>query len=144
MGAKQAPSVSGSRLGGDSGTCFLEGFPGGLKLLYAESRLSGWLQNDRLAGKQLIDCRSKHRQHVLRNYQSAMAVCMNEVAFADLEEAFDPAANTAYAAALLRSLFRTTGSWIYAVQKYHSGKYRNNYRYRLRVMRLWSQLRGRR
>lgn len=65
-------------------------------------------------------------------------------AFETLEEAFDPAANTAYAARLLRSLFGTTRSWIHAVQRYHSGKFRNNYRYRMRVMKLWSQLRGRR
>ncbi len=65
-------------------------------------------------------------------------------AFASLHDAFDPGTNAAYAAALLRTLFRRTGSWIYAVQTYHSGKFRNNFPYRQRVMTLWRQLRGRR
>ena len=65
-------------------------------------------------------------------------------AFDSLHDAFDPAINAGYAAGLLRALFRQTGSWIYAVQKYHSGKFRNNFPYRQRVMTLWSQLRGRR
>lgn len=65
-------------------------------------------------------------------------------AFGSLEEAFDPAANAAYAASLLRALFHRHKSWIFAVQKYHSGKFRNNFRYRQRVMKLWAQLRGRR
>lgn len=65
-------------------------------------------------------------------------------AFDSLDEAFDPAANAAYAASLLRALFHRHKSWIFAVQKYHSGKFRNNFGYRQRVMTLWSQLRGRR
>lgn len=64
-------------------------------------------------------------------------------AFADLDAAFDPAANARYAARHLRALFRETGSWPYAVSLYHNGKFHMNRQYRIRVMKVWSQLRGR-
>ena len=41
-------------------------------------------------------------------------------AFNSLEDAFDPASNTAYAARFLSSLRDTTGSWAAAVAAYHS------------------------
>lgn len=41
-------------------------------------------------------------------------------AFATLDEAFDPAANTAYAARFLTSLYRETRDWPLAVASYHS------------------------
>ncbi len=41
-------------------------------------------------------------------------------AFASLEQAFDPAANAAYAARFLQSLFAQTGSWPLAAAAYHS------------------------
>ncbi len=63
-------------------------------------------------------------------------------AFETLEEAFDPAANTAYAARLLRSLYNRHRSWVFAVALYHSPKYKHSFRYRQRVMRTWAALRG--
>jgi hypothetical protein len=41
-------------------------------------------------------------------------------AFPDLEQAFDPADNAAYAGRLLLDLFRSTGSWPRAAAAYHS------------------------
>ncbi len=41
-------------------------------------------------------------------------------AFASLEQAFDPAANAAYAAHFLQTLFDQTGSWPHAAAAYHS------------------------
>lgn len=64
-------------------------------------------------------------------------------AFADLDAAFDPAANAGYAARHLRALFRQAGSWPSAVSLYHNGKFHMNRQYRIRVMKVWSQLRGR-
>lgn len=64
-------------------------------------------------------------------------------AFADLDAAFDPAINSGYAARHLRALFRQSGSWPYAVSLYHNGKFHMNRQYRIRVMTVWSQLRGR-
>lgn len=63
-------------------------------------------------------------------------------AFADLDAAFDPATNAAFAARFLRSLFQDTGSWMHAVARYHSSIYRNNRQYMIRVMKTWRQLGG--
>jgi hypothetical protein len=63
-------------------------------------------------------------------------------AFPDLEAAFDPATNAAFAARFLRSLFQDTGSWMHAVARYHSSIYRNNRQYMIRVMTTWRQLGG--
>jgi len=41
-------------------------------------------------------------------------------AFASLDEAFDPASNTAYAARFLNALYAASGSWLQAVAAYHS------------------------
>lgn len=64
-------------------------------------------------------------------------------AFSDLDAGFDPATNATYAARHLRALFRETGSWGNAVSLYHNGKFRVNRQYRIRVMKVWNQLRGR-
>ncbi len=63
-------------------------------------------------------------------------------AFADLDAAFDPATNAAFAARFLRSLFQDTGSWMHAVARYHSSIYRNNRQYMIRVMKTWRRLGG--
>jgi hypothetical protein len=58
-------------------------------------------------------------------------------AFADLNEAFDPAANVAYAAFFLKNLAAEQGSWAKAVARYHSAnpsRYRN---YRAKVHKAW-------
>jgi hypothetical protein len=59
-------------------------------------------------------------------------------AFADLEEAFDPRANVAYAARYLRSLFEERGSWPAAAGRYHSATPEFFERYRDRVMQIWA------
>lgn len=51
-------------------------------------------------------------------------------AFPSLNEAFDPAANIAYAVSFLEALYRETGSWETASTRYHSAtpEYANRYR----------------
>ena len=62
-------------------------------------------------------------------------------AFADLETAFDPAANAAYAARFLAALNHQTGSWT-AAARYHSATPKFARPYRARVIRLWNESRG--
>lgn len=59
-------------------------------------------------------------------------------AFTDLEQAFDPSANAAYAAGFLARLFAETGSWHRAVGRYHSATPEFGRRYRLKVIALWN------
>jgi hypothetical protein len=63
-------------------------------------------------------------------------------AFDDLNEAFDPAANVAYAAKFLRSLYQEAGSWPQAAMRYHSATPGIGAPYRDRVMALWNQRQG--
>jgi len=58
-------------------------------------------------------------------------------AFASLDEAFDPVANTRYAARFLRDLYAETGSWQDATMRYHSATPELGIPYRDRVMALW-------
>jgi len=58
-------------------------------------------------------------------------------AFASLDQAFDPAANTAYAARFLRALYLQTGSWPAAAAAYHSQTPGIGEPYRDRVMAVW-------
>jgi hypothetical protein len=63
-------------------------------------------------------------------------------AFANLNQAFDPVANVAYAASYLRSLRYEEGSWSKAVARYHSadpGRYKQ---YRMKVHVAWRQERA--
>jgi hypothetical protein len=64
-------------------------------------------------------------------------------AFADLDEAFDPQANVAYATGFLKQLFEQKRSWITAVGNYHSATPEFHFRYREKVMKLWSDERRR-
>jgi hypothetical protein len=64
-------------------------------------------------------------------------------AFADLEEAFDPAANVAYAAAFLKALRNDKGSWAKAVAHYHSATPERYIRYRTKVFAAWRDERRR-
>lgn len=57
-------------------------------------------------------------------------------AFATLEDAFDPAANVAYAAAFLSELAGRTGSWFAAIGRYHSSTPDHGRRYRAKVLRI--------
>lgn len=59
-------------------------------------------------------------------------------AFRDLETAFDPAANVAYAAQYLRSLYRLQGSWAKAVERYHSSDDGRREEYREKVLEFWN------
>lgn len=63
-------------------------------------------------------------------------------AFADLETAFDPLANAAYAAAFLATLREEAGSWEGAVERYHSRDPDRGRSYRERVFKLWAKLGG--
>ncbi|MCB1885919.1 MAG: transglycosylase SLT domain-containing protein [Geminicoccaceae bacterium] len=63
-------------------------------------------------------------------------------AFRDLEEAFDPAANLAYAAGFLVRLKGETGSWEDAVARYHSADPARGPGYREKVYRHWASLEG--
>jgi hypothetical protein len=58
-------------------------------------------------------------------------------AFADLDQAFDPAANAAYAARFLRALFAETGDWQLAAAAYHSRTPGLGADYALLVMAAW-------
>jgi hypothetical protein len=60
------------------------------------------------------------------------------VAFASLEEAFDPVANATYAARFLRALYVREGSWEAAVAAYHSATPEHGLPYRDRVFAAWS------
>lgn len=64
-------------------------------------------------------------------------------AFADLEEAFDPAANVAYAASFLKALREDKGSWAKAVAHYHSATPERHTRYRAKVFAAWRDERRR-
>ncbi len=58
-------------------------------------------------------------------------------AFASLDEAFDPAANAAYGARFLASLYRQMGSWPLAAAAYHSQTPDIGRSYASRVMAIW-------
>ncbi len=64
-------------------------------------------------------------------------------AFSSLEEAFDPAVNTAYAAGFFGRLFRETRSWTRSVRFYHSRNVEKSRPYQRRVFRLWQEERRR-
>lgn len=63
-------------------------------------------------------------------------------AFTDIEHAFDPAANVAYAARFLGELHQQTGSWHEAAGRYHSATPEHNQRYKDKIARLWSEQRA--
>jgi soluble lytic murein transglycosylase-like protein len=64
-------------------------------------------------------------------------------AFADLDEAFDPPTNVAYAAAFLLSLFQDKRSWSTAVGLYHSATPVFHFAYRQKVQTIWNDERRR-
>jgi hypothetical protein len=59
-------------------------------------------------------------------------------AFPSLDQAFDPAANAAYAAKLLRDLFAQTGSWPRAAAAYHSQTPGLGTAYLQKVLEAWA------
>lgn len=62
-------------------------------------------------------------------------------AFADVAEAMDPAANTAYAGQYLKNLFASTGSWTQAAGYYHSMTPDRGSAYREKIIDLWDRTR---
>ena len=60
-------------------------------------------------------------------------------AFADLAEAFEPAANVRYAARFLAALHAQTGDWVSAIAAYHSATPEVGTAYAQRVAVLWPQ-----
>jgi len=62
-------------------------------------------------------------------------------AFPDLETAFEPDSNVAYAAKYLRGLFDDSKSWITAVGNYHSATPEFHFRYRAKISQLWGKSR---
>jgi hypothetical protein len=63
-------------------------------------------------------------------------------AFANLNQAFDPIANVAYAASYLKSLRIEEGSWAKAVARYHSANPGRYKQYRLKVHVAWREERA--
>lgn len=59
-------------------------------------------------------------------------------AFANLEQAFDPAVNVAYAARFLKGLFGAVGHWPTAASYYHSQTPSLAAAYRERLMKVWN------
>lgn len=59
-------------------------------------------------------------------------------AFRDIDQAFDPAANVAYGAQYLTSLYRLQGSWPKAVERYHSSDDGRRAEYREKVLAFWN------
>ena len=64
-------------------------------------------------------------------------------AFSSLEEAFDPAANVAYAGRFLRGLFENTSNWPTAASYYHSQTPHLASAYKARLMTTWTGARNR-
>jgi hypothetical protein len=60
-------------------------------------------------------------------------------AFADMNQAFDPASNADYGARFLSQLFEKTGSWPKAVEMYHSGTPEIGQEYGHRVYAAWPE-----
>jgi len=60
-------------------------------------------------------------------------------AFSNLETAFDPQANTAYAARFLKELFGRTGDWNKATGLYHSATPELSDEYRQKVLAVWPE-----
>jgi soluble lytic murein transglycosylase-like protein len=60
-------------------------------------------------------------------------------AFPNLEQAFDPQANAAYAAHFLRELFQQTGDWTKAAAMYHSATPELGAEYQHKVMAAWPE-----
>ena len=62
-------------------------------------------------------------------------------AFNSIEEALDPYYNVQYAAEFLTSLYERTGSWVKAVERYHSATPKHYQRYRQVVALNWDKAR---
>jgi len=61
-------------------------------------------------------------------------------AFPNLEAAFDPSTNIAYAAKFLKTKKENKGSWVNAVAHYHSSTPAHHVPYRARVLKIWQKV----
>lgn len=83
-----------------------------------------------------------------KGYESIDVGCMqvnlkhHPKAFANLNEAFDPAKNVAYAAKFLRNNYATSGDWIKATAAYHSRTPQFGERYLAQIEKSWNQIVG--
>lgn len=62
-------------------------------------------------------------------------------AFGNLEQAFDPTINIAYATDFLHKQYQATGSWTDAAAAYHSLTPKHNRTYKMKVLKLWNEVR---
>jgi hypothetical protein len=60
-------------------------------------------------------------------------------AFTSLDQAFDPYANTTFAARFLNVLYNRTGSWLKSIAAYHSGTPLFADEYQRRVLAMWQE-----
>ena len=63
-------------------------------------------------------------------------------AFKNLDEAFEPASNIAYARRFLAGLYKSTGSWIQAAANYHSTNPLLNLNYQTKILKIWRKVSG--
>jgi hypothetical protein len=88
------------------------------------------------------------RAYQAKGHRSIDVGCMqinlvhHGIAFADLEEAFDPQHNVAYAASFLTDLKTANRSWTLAVGFYHSASPQFNQPYRVKILEIWRGLRA--
>ena len=60
-------------------------------------------------------------------------------AFASIEQALDPVSNVAYGSRYLKTMFRSTQSWLQAAGYYHSMTPKRSRSYMLKVLELWNR-----
>lgn len=86
------------------------------------------------------------QQHMRNGARSIDVGCMqvnlkhHSKAFANLEQAFDPAANVGYAAKFLRTNYDDLGDWIKATAAYHSRTPKYGNAYLTRIEKNWSRI----
>jgi hypothetical protein len=114
----------------------------------ARSRITPWPWTINAAGKGLWFASKEAAAQTVRDLlrggtRSIDVGCFqinllwHPMAFASLEQAFDPDANAAYAARFLLGLFSQTGSWDAAVEAYHSADPALGFAYRQQVFATW-------
>lgn len=85
-------------------------------------------------------------QHMRNGARSVDVGCMqvnlkhHAKAFRDLNEAFDPASNVAYAAKFLRTNYNDLGDWIKATGAYHSRTPKYGNAYLARIEKSWNRI----
>lgn len=83
-----------------------------------------------------------------KGYESIDVGCMqvnlkhHPDAFANLEDAFDPAKNVAYAAKFLRNNYASSGDWIKATAAYHSRTPQHGAQYLAQIEKSWNNIVG--